>query len=65
LLTHATFDHIAHAKFFADLTNIDSLAFVHKGGGAGDNHQVREARERGNRVLGYPVTQIPKVLLSA
>ena len=61
----AAFDHVADAQFFSDLPHIDSLALVSEGGTAGDNHQIREARERRNDVFGHPVTQIAKVLVGA
>ena len=65
VLPYAAFDHVADAQFFSDLPDIDSLALVSEGGTAGDNHQVREARERRNDVFGHAITQIAKVLVGA
>ena len=56
VLADAAFDHVADAQFFSDLPDIDGPTLVSKGGTAGDNHQIREARERRNDVFGHAVT---------
>src|SRR5262245_13024790 len=65
LLAHTAFDHEADAQFSSDMTHIDGLAPVSEGRTAGDNYQVREARECRNDVFGDAVTQIAKVLVGA
>src|SRR5262245_53400851 len=65
VLADAAFDHVADAEVLSNLPHIDSLALVSEGGAAGDNHQVREVRERRDDVFGDPITQITKVLVGA
>src|SRR6476469_1636569 len=65
VLADAAFDHVVDAQVFSDLPHVDGLALVSEGRTAGDNHQVREAREGRNDVFGHPVTQIAKFLVSA
>jgi hypothetical protein len=65
ILSHTAFDNVVDAQFFSDLSDIDSLALVGEGGTAGDHHQVRESRERRDKVFGYAVPQITEVLAGA
>src|SRR5262245_53842722 len=43
---HTAFQYVAHAKFAADLADIDRLALVLEAGLAGDYEQPAEARSR-------------------
>ncbi len=50
--------HIAHPEVPADLGDLHRLAFVDKGRVTSDDQQARELGERGNEVIGHPVTEI-------
>ena len=55
---HAAFEDIADAELAADLPDIDRLALVGKGGGAGDDKAVRNKREVGGQIVGDAVGEI-------
>ena len=52
---HAAFEDIARAQFLADLLDVDGLAFVGEGRGAGDDRKGAPAGEHRNDVLGHAV----------
>ena len=55
---HRAFEHIADAKFLADLLGVDALALVGEGGVARDHEAVADAREIGGEVFGDAVGEI-------
>src|SRR5207248_10073379 len=48
---YRAFEHVAHAKFAADLLNIDGLPFVGEGRIAGDDEEPADTAERGDDLL--------------
>jgi hypothetical protein len=57
-LADASFQHVAHTEFAADLPHIDRAPFVGEGRVAGDDEQRADARQRGGDVLHHAVGEI-------
>ena len=57
-LSHAAFQHVAHAKLASDLPDVDRPALVGERGIARDHEQRLEARQRGRDVLHQAVGKI-------
>src|SRR6266480_1503096 len=57
-LANAAFQHVAHPKLTPDLLHIDGAPLVNEARVAGDDEQRLETRQRGDDVLGYPISKI-------
>jgi hypothetical protein len=55
---NASFQHIAHVQFAADLPHIEGLALVGEGGVARDHKGTRNAREIGGQALGHAIDEV-------
>ena len=55
---HAAFEQVIDAELFADRLAVVGLAFELKRGGAPDDFQVRQARERGDEFFRHPIGEI-------
>src|SRR5262249_33199850 len=63
--THAALQHIAYPQIAPHIADIGRLALVLEARVAGDDEQLREARQLGDDVLGDAVAQVILLLVSA
>ena len=62
---HAAFEHVAHAKFAADLAHVDRLALVGERRVARDDEQPARSRQRRDDILGDAVGEILLLRIAA
>ena len=58
IATDAALDHVSGAERASDLAHVRAFAAERKGGVAGDYHQVPEARELGDDILGDAIAEV-------
>src|SRR5437868_11439585 len=61
----AALQHVADAKFAADLFDIEGFAFVSKGGVSRDDEKRFGPRQPGNDVLDHPVCKVLLIRIAA
>src|SRR5712692_6944391 len=64
-LAHTAFQQVMHAQFAAHLLCLYGFAFVGEGRVAVDHKQARQARERGDYVIGHAVAEVFLLAIAA